>query len=183
MNKELQKDHAELAKEFIKDENRVDWHDGALWFIREKRDKAIKRIPEWEELRDLASAIKDNVVSNLHGYLLEFEANLIKNGVKVYWAENAEEHNNIIYSILKKKGITQMVKSKSMLTEECGLNEFLIDHGVDVINSDLGEYIQQIDNEPPSHIVLPCIHKRKEEIGELFHEHLGTEKVFRIPHN
>ena len=72
MKKELQKDHAELAKEFIKDENRVDWHDGALWFIREKRDKAIKRIPEWEELRDLASAIKDNVVSNLHGYLLEF---------------------------------------------------------------------------------------------------------------
>lgn len=181
MKKELQKDHAELARAFIKDEERVDWHDGALWFIREKRDKAIKRIPEWEELRELASSIKDNVVSNLHSYLLEFEANLIKNGVKVHWADNAQEHNEIIYSILKNKGITEMVKSKSMLTEECGLNEFLIERGIDVINSDLGEYIQQIDNEPPSHIVLPCIHKRKEEIGELFHEHLGTEKGLSDP--
>ena len=74
-----------------------------------------------------------------------------------------------------------MVKSKSMLTEECHLNEYLEERGIDVINSDLGEYIQQIDNEPPSHIVLPCIHKRKEEIGELFHEHLGTEKGMSDP--
>jgi L-lactate dehydrogenase complex protein LldF len=74
-----------------------------------------------------------------------------------------------------------MVKSKSMLTEECHLNEYLEDRGIEVINSDLGEYIQQIDNEPPSHIVLPCIHKRKEEIGELFHEHLGTEKGLSDP--
>jgi L-lactate dehydrogenase complex protein LldF len=181
MKKELQNDHAELAREFIKNEEHVDWHDGALWFIREKRDKAIKRIPEWEELRELASSIKENVVSNLHSYLLEFEANLIKNGVKVYWAQNAEEHNEIVFSILNGKGITEMVKSKSMLTEECGLNEFLQERGINVINSDLGEYIQQIDNEPPSHIVLPCIHKRKEEIGELFHEHLGTEKGLSDP--
>jgi L-lactate dehydrogenase complex protein LldF len=68
-----------------------------------------------------------------------------------------------------------------MLTEECHLNEYLADRGIDVINSDLGEYIQQIDNEPPSHIVLPCIHKKKEEIGELFHEHLGTEKGLSDP--
>jgi L-lactate dehydrogenase complex protein LldF len=74
-----------------------------------------------------------------------------------------------------------MVKSKSMLTEECHLNEYLEERGIEVINSDLGEYIQQIDEEPPSHIVLPCIHKRKEEIGELFHEHLGTEKGLSDP--
>jgi L-lactate dehydrogenase complex protein LldF len=74
-----------------------------------------------------------------------------------------------------------MVKSKSMLTEECHLNEYLEERGIEVINSDLGEYIQQIDNEPPSHIVLPCIHKRKEEIGELFHKHLGTEKGLADP--
>jgi L-lactate dehydrogenase complex protein LldF len=74
-----------------------------------------------------------------------------------------------------------MVKSKSMLTEDCHLNEYLAERGIDVINSDLGEYIQQIDQEPPSHIVLPCIHKRKEEIGELFHEHLGTEKGLSDP--
>lgn len=175
------KDHAALAENFIKDEERVNWHDGALWYIREKRDIASKQIPEWEALREAASAIKSNVISNLHEYLLQFEANLTKNGVKVHWADNAEEHNEIVYSILKAKEINQMVKSKSMLTEECNLNEYLAERGIEVINSDLGEYIQQIDNEPPSHIVLPCIHKRKEEIGELFHKHLGTEKGLSDP--
>lgn len=175
------RDHAALAEAFIKDEERVDWHDGALWYIREKRDIASKQIPEWEQLREAASAIKSNVISNLHQYLLQFEANLTKNGITVHWADNAEEHNEIVYSILKAKEITQMVKSKSMLTEECNLNEYLEERGIGVINSDLGEYIQQIDNEPPSHIVLPCIHKRKEEIGELFNKHLGTEKGMTDP--
>jgi L-lactate dehydrogenase complex protein LldF len=175
------KDHAELSEIFIKDEERVDWHDGSLWWIRQKRDKSAHQIPEWEDLREAASGIKDNVISNLHQYLLQFEASALKNGVKVHWASDAEEHNAIAYSILKAKQITQLVKSKSMLTEECGLNEYLMERGIDVINSDLGEYIQQIDNEPPSHIVLPCIHKRKEEIGELFHEHLGTEKGMSDP--
>ena len=175
------KDHAALAEIFIKDEERVDWHDGSLWWIRQKRDRIANTIPEWEDLRQAASMIKSHVLSNLHRYLLQFEENLQKNGVKVHWAADAEEHNTIVYSILKAKGINQMVKSKSMLTEECHLNEYLAERGIDVINSDLGEYIQQIDNEPPSHIVLPCIHKRKEEIGELFHEHLGTEKGLSDP--
>lgn len=175
------KDHAALAEDFNKDEEHVNWHDGALWFIREKRDKASKQMPEWEQLREAASGIKSHVISNLHQYLLQFEENLRKNGVQVHWAADAEEHNSIVYSILKSKEINQMVKSKSMLTEECHLNEYLEERGIEVINSDLGEYIQQIDNEPPSHIVLPCIHKRKEEIGELFHEHLGTEKGLSDP--
>src|SRR5438045_1178436 len=110
------KDHPALAEAFIKDEERVDWHDGALWYIREKRDIASKQIPEWEALREAASKIKSNVISNLHEYLLQFETNLIKNGVKVHWAADAEEHNAIVYSILKAKDIKQMVKSKSMLT-------------------------------------------------------------------
>ncbi len=181
MKESQTKDHAALAEAFIKDDEHVNWHDGALWYIREKRDIASKQIPEWEALREAASAIKSNVISNLHDYLLQFEANLIKNGVQVHWAANAEEHNEIVYSILKAKEINQMVKSKSMLTEECALNEYLEERGIEVINSDLGEYIQQIDNEPPSHIVLPCIHKRKEEIGELFHKHLGTEKGLSDP--
>jgi L-lactate dehydrogenase complex protein LldF len=175
------KDHAALAEDFIKDEERVNWHDGALWYIREKRDLAAKQIPEWEALRQAASEIKSNVISNLHEYLLQFEANLIRNGVKVHWAADAQEHNALVYAILKARGIEQMVKSKSMLTEECHLNEYLAERGIDVVNSDLGEYIQQIDNEPPSHIVLPCIHKRKEEIGALFHEHLGTEEGLSDP--
>lgn len=175
------KSHAQMAKNFIKDEERVDWHDGALWFIRQKRDIASRHIPEWESLREAASQIKSNVISNLHQYLLQFEENLKQNGVVVHWAATALEHNEIVYSILKSKGINQVVKSKSMLTEQCHLNEYLEERGVEVMNSDLGEYIQQIDKEPPSHIVLPCIHKRKEEIGELFHEHLGTEKGLSDP--
>lgn len=175
------KDHAELSEIFIKDEERVDWHDASLWWIRQKRDKSAHGIPEWEDLREAASGIKDNVISHLHEYLVQFEENAKKNGVTVHWASDAEEHNSIVYSILKAKEIKQLVKSKSMLTEECGLNEYLEERGIGVINSDLGEYIQQIDNEPPSHIVLPCIHKRKEEIGELFHKHLGTEKGLSDP--
>ena len=175
------KEHATLAEDFNKDEERVNWHDGSLWWIRQKRDKAANQTPQWEELREAASAIKSNVLSNLHDYLLQFESNLQKNGIKVHWAADALEHNEIVYSILKEKNIDQMVKSKSMLTEECHLNEYLEERGIDVINSDLGEYIQQLDGEPPSHIVLPCIHKRKEEIGELFHEHLGTEKGLSDP--
>jgi len=175
------KEHATLAEDFNKDEERVNWHDGALWWIRQKRDISAKQTPQWEELREAASAIKSNVLSNLHDYLLQFESNLQKNGIKVHWAADAVEHNEIVYSILKARNIDQMVKSKSMLTEECHLNEYLEERGIDVINSDLGEYIQQLDKEPPSHIVLPCIHKRKEEIGELFHEHLGTEKGLSDP--
>lgn len=175
------KEHATLAEDFNKDEERVNWHDGSLWWIRQKRDKIANQTPQWEELREAASAIKSNVLSNLHDYLLQFESNLQKNGIKVHWAADAAEHNEIVYSILKEKNINQMVKSKSMLTEQCHLNEYLEERGIDVINSDLGEYIQQLDKEPPSHIVLPCIHKRKEEIGELFHEHLGTEKGLSDP--
>ena len=78
------KDHATLAKAFIKDEERVDWHDGALWYIREKRDRVAKEIPEWEQLREVASGIKRNVISNLHDYLIQFEANLKKNGIHVH---------------------------------------------------------------------------------------------------
>lgn len=168
------KDHAELADIFNKDEKRVDWHDETLWFIRSKRDKAVHQLPEWEDLRNTASQIKHNVLSNLDKYLVEFEANAKANGITVHWAADAAEHNRIVHQLIKDEGVTQMVKSKSMLTEECGLNEYLAEHGIEVIDSDLGERIVQLAKEPPSHIVLPCIHKKKGEIGDLFHMYLGT---------
>lgn len=116
--------HVKKAESFLKDESRTDWHDESLWFVRTKRDKAAHSIPEWEQLRELASQIKDNVLSNLDIYLQQFEANAIKNGVHVHWAVDAAEHNQIIYQILQQNDITRVVKSKSMLTEECHLNEF-----------------------------------------------------------
>ena len=169
-------DHAERAKVFNEDEKRVDWHDETLWFIRQKRDRASHNIPEWEDLREAGSQIKNHTLSNLHHYLQEFEKNAAANGIVVHWAKDAKEHNDIVLDLLKKHQVKQMVKSKSMLTEECHLNDFLAENGVEVIDSDLGERIVQLAKEHPSHIVLPCIHKKKEEIGELFYEHLGTPK-------
>jgi L-lactate dehydrogenase complex protein LldF len=145
-----------------------------LWFVREKRDRAVNKVPEWEWLRETASQVKNNVLSNLSEYLTQFEEQAARNGVVVHWAADAEEHNNIVYGLLKKHNVDRMVKSKSMLTEECHLNEFLAEKGIDVVDTDLGERVVQLAGEPPSHIVLPCIHKKKEEIGEIFHEHLGT---------
>ena len=168
--------HSEAAAIFNKDEKRVDWHDETLWFVREKRDKAAHQIPDWELLRETASQIKNNVLSNINDYLVEFEANALKNGIIVHWAADGAEHNKIVHSIMEKHGVKQMVKSKSMLTEECHLNEYLTEKGIDVIDTDLGERIVQLRNEPPSHIVLPAIHLKKQDVSETFHEHLGTEK-------
>jgi len=166
--------HSEKAAIFNKDEAKVNWHDKALWFVREKRDTSAHKVKGWEELRNLASGIKANVLSNLDNYLIEFEANAQKNGIKVHWASNAEEHNKIVHKILAKHKAKKVVKSKSMLTEECHLNPYLENEGIEVIDTDLGERIVQLAKEPPSHIVLPAIHKTKEEVDELFQEHLGT---------
>lgn len=168
--------HSDKASRFIKDEARTNWHDGALWHVREKRDASAAQLPEWELLRSTASQIKDNVLSNLDEYLLQFETEAKRNGVIVHWAKDAAEHNSIIGGILEQHNARKIVKSKSMLTEECELNHFLEEKNIEIIDTDLGERIIQLKNEPPSHIVLPAIHIKKEEVGELFHKELGTEK-------
>ncbi|MDX1935641.1 MAG: lactate utilization protein B [Flavihumibacter sp.] len=170
------KDHASLAKQFIKNEARTDWHDETLWFVRQKRDKAAHGLPEWEQLRTWASEIKDHTLSHLDDYLLEFEKNATANGIVVHWASDAAAHNKIIHDIIKQEGITRLVKSKSMLTEECHLNEYLQQQGIEVVDTDLGERIVQFRKEPPSHIVLPAIHLKKQDVSDTFHEHLQTEK-------
>src|SRR4051812_18993640 len=114
-------DHAARAEAFNKDAARVDWHDETLWFVRSKRDRAVKQLPEWETLREAASTIKHNVLDNLHDYLLEFEKQAQANGAIVHWAETAAEHNAIVHKIITDAGATNLVKSKSMLTEECHL--------------------------------------------------------------
>lgn len=167
--------HSKLAEEFNKDEAKVDWHDKALWYVREKRDTSAHKVQGWEKLRDLAAGIKANVLSNLDEYLIEFEKNAQNNGMIVHWASNAEEHNKIVYKILAQNKVKKIVKSKSMLTEECHLNPYLESKGIEVIDSDLGERIVQLAKEPPSHIVLPAIHKTKEEVDVLFQKHLGTK--------
>lgn len=168
--------HPRLAQEFTANRERAHWHDKALWFVREKRDRMASSVPEWELLRETASAIKRHTQSRMADYLEQFEANAAKNGMIVHWAADAEEHNQIVLKILRSHGVRRLVKSKSMLTEECHLNPFLEKQGIEVVDTDLGERIVQLRKETPSHIVLPAIHIRKEEVGECFHEHLGTEK-------
>lgn len=169
-------EHSEAAARFLKNEQRATWHDETLWFVRAKRDKAAQQLPEWETLRERASAIKAHTLSHLDEYLLQFEAQAKANGVQVHWAANAEEHNRIVHTILQAHQVKHVVKSKSMLTEECGLNHYLEDHGVSVVDTDLGEYIVQLRQEQPSHIVLPAIHLKKEDVSDTFNEHLQTEK-------
>lgn len=115
-------------------------------------------------------------MSGLDNYLLQFEEAATKNGVQVHWAEDARQFNETILRIIRDNKAQKIVKSKSMLTEECGLNHFLEKEGIEVVDTDLGERIIQFRHEPPSHIVLPAIHLKKEEVGELFHEKLHTEK-------
>lgn len=167
--------HSKLASIFNKDEKRVDWHDKALWFVRHKRDKSVHNVKGWEELRNLGHGIKAHMLSNLDNYLIQFEENAKKNGVEVHWAANDKEHNKIVLDILKENNAKKIVKSKSMLTEECHLNPFLEANDIEVIDTDLGERIVQLAKERPSHIVLPAIHKNRHEVDELFQEHLGTK--------
>ncbi len=168
--------HAKNAGKFLQDDRRADWQDKALWAVRQKRDIAAGQVKEWEKLREQASQIKEHTLSNLDGYLLDFEKVAIQNGVKVHWASNAAEFNETVLKIIQNCKAKKVVKSKSMLTEECGLNPFLEEQGIEITDTDLGERIIQLRKEPPSHIVLPAIHLKKEEVGELFHEKLHTEK-------
>jgi L-lactate dehydrogenase complex protein LldF len=168
-------EHPAEAEKFVADQPRAHWHDGALWFVRAKRDKAAQSLAEWESLRETAGAIKADTIAHLADYLEQFEQNATRLGAQVHWARDAEEHNRIVLGILQKHAVRRVVKSKSMLTEECHLNPFLNEHGIDVVDTDLGERIVQLAGEPPSHIVLPAIHKKKEDVGLLFEKFLGTQ--------
>lgn len=150
------------------------WHDETLWMVREKRDRLSREIPEWEDLRNAASAIKSYSNSHLDTLLQQFEEQATKNGAIVHWIKDAEEYRQTILSILEEHHVHRFIKSKSMLAEECRLNPFLLEHGINVVESDLGERILQLLHKRPSHIVMPAIHIKKEEIGELFVKEMNT---------
>jgi L-lactate dehydrogenase complex protein LldF len=163
------------AAKFIASPQHLKLHDKNAWAIRKLRDRARDGIAEWEELRELASQIKQHTLANLDRYLLQFEAAAKANGVQVHWATGAAEHNRIVGDILRTKGAKTLIKSKSMLTEECGLQEYLHAAGVDVVETDLGERIQQLDHERPSNIIGPAFHKTRGDVAELFARELGSD--------
>ncbi|HJS76745.1 MAG TPA: lactate utilization protein B [Burkholderiales bacterium] len=169
-------DHAEASSVFLKSKTHAEFHDKRLWDLRQKRDREAHAIPEWEELRNLASAIKEHTLSHLADYLEQFERNATANGMHVHWARDAAEHNQVVYDLLSKRNVNVLVKSKSMLTDECEMRPFLETRGIEIVETDLGERIQQLDDEPPSHIVVPAVHKLRADVAEVFSKTIGTEK-------
>ena len=139
----------------------------------ERRKAAVTSLPNWEDLRSQARSIKDEALSQLDKYLEEFVRNAESRGAKVHWARDAAEANAIICGLAKERNARTIVKSKSMTTEETHLNQALEAAGMQVVETDLGEYIIQLADEPPSHIIAPAIHKTKGQIAELFTAELG----------
>ena len=127
--------------------------------------------------REKAKNIKWKAIENLDKMLESFEAKIIKRGAKVIWAEDAKQALEEIGKICAEKNCKTLVKSKSMVTEEIHLNKFLQEKGIESIETDLGEYIQQLDGEPPYHIVTPAMHKSKEDVAKLFADKLGTDPM------
>ena len=168
-------DHAEASSHFIQASDHIEFHDRRLWDLRTKRDRETATIPEWEQLRTLASQIKEHTLTHLADYLEQFERQAQANGVTVHWARDAAEHNQVVHDILAARGARSLVKSKSMLTDECEMRPFLEQRGIAVIETDLGERIQQLDDEPPSHIVVPAVHKLRGDVADLFARTLGTD--------
>lgn len=163
-------EHSRRAHDILKNRDKVTRHDQTFWGVRRGHDRMMHQLPEWEALRDHASAIKMHTITHLADYLEQFSKQLESRGVIVHWAADAQELNEMVYGILETHKVKKMVKSKSMLTEECGLNDYLIARGIDVVETDLGERILQLMHRKPAHIVMPAIHITKEEVAECFEQ-------------
>ncbi|MCU0539087.1 MAG: lactate utilization protein [Desulfobacterales bacterium] len=139
---------------------------------------------ETERLRSLGQAVKRRVLSRLPELLEELEANCRKNGIQVHWAETPAVGNRLVLDIIERHAATRVVKGKSMVSEEMHLNAFLETHGIEVVETDLGEFIIQLNGETPSHIIVPAIHKNKQQIARIFHEKVPgapyTEEVTEL---
>ena len=139
-------------------------------FVDHRRD-AVDALPEFDAIRDAARDIKDHVLANLDGYLELYEQKVIENGGQVHWARDADEACRIVAKICKDAEAKTVTKGKSMVSEEIHLNPVLEAAGMTVVETDLGEYIVQLAGETPSHIIAPAVHKTREQITDLFHEH------------
>ncbi|MGN6248834.1 MAG: LutB/LldF family L-lactate oxidation iron-sulfur protein [Ginsengibacter sp.] len=136
--------------------------------------QAKKQFEEIEVVKERAKNIKWRALETLDQHLEEFEMHFTARGGKVLWAENSQEALDEILNICKEKNCRTVVKSKSMATEEIHLNDFLARNNIESVETDLGEFIQQLDGEPPYHIVTPAMHKSKEDVARIFEQKLGT---------
>ncbi len=136
--------------------------------LMSKRAAMFTDPEEWRELRALGASVRARTLARLPELLERLEARCAANGIEVHWAETADEANTVVLEILRRHGATRVVKGKSMVSEEMHLNDFLDGHGIECLESDLGEYIIQLDGETPSHIIMPAIHKNRQQIARLF---------------
>jgi L-lactate dehydrogenase complex protein LldF len=136
-------------------------------FVKGRADR-VAELENFPAIRDAAADIRSRTLENLDAYLEEFERNATAAGATVHWAETTGEVNRIVCELAARYSVKKAVKSKSMVTEECALNEALEAAGVKVVETDLGEYILQLANDPPSHIIAPAIHLTKEQVSDVF---------------
>ena len=149
--------------------------------IREKRKVAVEELPDWEKLREAGRALKTRVMRHLDEYLIQLEESVTRAGGKVHWARDAEEANRIIAGIAKSHDADEVVKVKSIATDETKLNEHLETEGIRAIETDLAELIIQLAGETSSHILVPAIHKNRAEIRELFLRELDVDDLSDDP--
>lgn len=145
-----------------------------LTLSNEKRRKKQEQYLDWQLMKDNAALIRQNVLDDLSANIDTFAANAEKNGMKVLWAVDEKQAQEYILDIFKENGAKSAVKSKSMLTEEIHLNSVLENAGISILETDLGEFIAQLANEPPSHITAPIIHLSKEDVGRIMEKYLGV---------
>lgn len=149
-----------------------------------KRARAVARMPEFEQLRDAGRDIKNHTLAHLDHYLEVFEQQVSARGGTVHWAADAAEAREIILGICRAGGARTVTKGKSMVSEEIGLNEYLESNGITPVETDLGEYILQLRNEHPSHIIAPAIHLNKEQVADAFyasHRKYGKTRRLETP--
>lgn len=167
-----------MPTEFSRRSGQALGNEGVRRHIRRAMDGLVAKrrlaFPDEDELADLrqrGKAIRDHALAQLPDLLLELERNCERNGIRVHWAETVEEGNTIVLDILRRHGAELVIKGKSMVSEEMGLNHFLETHGIRAVETDLGEFILQLAGEAPSHIIVPAIHKDRAQVAALFASH------------
>ncbi len=172
---------AEARPEQFKAQSRVALKDpqlrssfrGAMDFLVERRAVHFSDLKSFERLRKLGESVRQHALSRLPDLLEQLEARLTEHGVQVHWAQTAEDANRICLEIAQRHEAKLIVKGKSMVSEEIELNHEMAKHAVDCVETDMGEFILQLDGERPSHIIMPAIHKTKEDVAKIFHEHVA----------
>ncbi len=158
----------------LRDERLRSAVDKATQTALAKRAEKVAAEPQWEALRRRARLVKRRVIEHLDHYLQTFEERCRSNGIEVHWAADAAEAQRIILKIARRNNVRTVVKSKSLTTEEIHLNSFLIEQGIETLETDLGEFIVQLLDQIPSHLTAPALHLTRRDVGKVFHEKLGV---------